>query len=330
MVEIRAFGTLDGKTVHEAVLEDGPVRLSILSYGAVTRDWRVGEVPVVLGFDDFDHYPAHSKSFGIIAGRVANRIAHGRFTLGGKDYQLATNDGSHHLHGGDVGLGRRIWDMEADQAANAVRLTYRSPDGEDGYPGAVDFEVVVRLKGNDVVYEMRAMPSCETPINLAQHSYYNLDGRSDVLGHRMWMDADRYTPVDDGLIPTGALDPVAGTRLDFRQMAEVGALDPQRQGIDLNLILNEGRDVKAPAARLEGGSSGLALEMWTDQSGIQVFNAPQMDIPVPGLDGLSYGPFAGICLEAQAWPDALNQSGFPPILTSPDAPYRQDLRVRIR
>lgn len=328
MVEIRRFGSLEGREVREAVLEDGNVRLSVLDYGCVTRDWRVGDTPMVLGFDEFDHYPAHSRSFGIVAGRVANRTAFGRFTLDGEAYRLPTNNGAHHLHGGVVGLGRRIWGMETDSAANAVRLSYRSPAGEEGYPGSVDFEVVIALDGHTVTYDMAGRPDRRTPINLAQHNYYNLGGGGDVLAHRLWLAASRYTPVDEGLIPTGAVAPVDGLRMDFREEAEIGANDPGREGIDLNLVLDDDRDPAAPAARLKG--AGRVLELWTDQPGIQIFDAPAMAIPVPGLGGRRYGAFAGICLEAQAWPDALNKPHFPQIVASPESPYRQKLKVRIR
>lgn len=329
MVRIRKVAELDGAAVNEAVLADGDVRLAVLNYGCVTRDWRVRDIPVVLGFDEFDHYPLHSRSFGIIAGRVANRTAFGRFSLDGKDYQLAIGKPPHHLHGGQVGLGRRIWQMEADSAANAIRLSYHSPDGEEGYPGNVDFTVTIGLHNNDVTYDMAASTDRPTPVNLAQHNYYNLSGTGDILDHRLQLAASRYTPVDDTLIPTGALEEVSGTHMDFREATAIGSIDRKRKGIDLNLVLDEGRDPDKPAAELSGPDTGLTLQMWTDQKGVQVFNAPQMDIPVPGLDGRHYGPFGGICLEAQAWPDALNQPDFPSIIVDPDSPYHQHLKIRI-
>ena len=321
------FGTLHGQQVVRAVLEAGNTRVAILNYGAVTQDWLVNGRHVVLGFDRFEDYPAHSRSFGIIAGRVANRTALGRFSLNGRDYQLATNNGAHHLHGGDVGLGRRVWGMERDSAANALRLTYRSPDGEDGYPGAVDFTVTITLTGTTLTYDMQAMPDRETPINLAQHNYYNLGG-GDVLGHRIWLDATGYTPVDDGLIPTGQIASLAGTHFDYRSPVAIGEADPNGYGVDLNFVLNDSRDPARPAARVVG-PDGLTLQLHTDQPGLQVFNAPVMDIPVPGLDGATYGRFGGLCLEAQHFPDSLNTAQFPSIICSPAHPYRQILRVQI-
>ncbi|MEO1550658.1 MAG: aldose epimerase family protein [Pseudomonadota bacterium] len=328
---IRQIGTHQGKPVLEAVLHSDSAQVSVLNYGCVIRDWRVQAqdrtVPVVLGFERFEAYPEHSKSFGIIAGRVANRTAFGRFTLEGKAYQLACNNGAHHLHGGTVGLGRRLWEMERDGAD--VVLRYASPDGEDGYPGAVAFEVRMGLHGHQLEMEITGRPDRPTPINLAQHNYYNLDGAGDVRGHLLQIAASQYTPVDEGLIPTGERRPVAGTPLDFRALTPVGQNDPLREGIDLNLVLDPTRDRHAPSALLRSEASGLCLKLWTDEPGLQLFTAPKMDIPVPGLDGVHYGPFAGLCLEAQHFPDSLNRPEWPHIVATPDAPYHQRLVVEI-
>lgn len=327
---ISKFGTHNGQDVLRATLSDGDVSVNILNYGCVTQDWRVplngARVPVVLGFEAFEDYPAHSRSFAIIAGRVANRTKLGRFELDGVTYQLPTNNGPNHLHGGNLGLGRRLWTIEAD-GDRAVRLTYHSPDGEENYPCAVDFTVDIRLDGRAVTYEMSGVPDGRTPINLAQHSYYNLGG-PDILGHRLQLTASRYTPVDDTLIPTGEVLPVADTHFDFTQGAVIGALAGAEAGIDLNFVLDDERDRTAPAVRLDH-ENGLSLRMWTDQPGIQVFNAPQMEIAVPGHDGQIYGNFSGLCLEAQKFPDALSNPQFPTVICSPDAPYHQKLVVEI-
>jgi len=324
------FGKFDGRDVTRATLTDGDVAVSILNYGCITQDWRVPlggtRVPVVLGFEQFEDYPEHSRSFGIIAGRVANRTALGRFELGGIAYQLPINNGPNHLHGGLRGLGRRLWTMEAD-GPRSVQLSYHSPDGEEGYPGAVDFNILITLEGRALTYVMTGVPDRATPINLAQHSYYNLNA-AHVLDHKLHLTAAHYTPVDDTLIPTGQIDPVAGTHFDFRKPAAIGDLDPRRTGIDLNMVLDADRDTTAPAAILEA-PNGLSLKLWTDQPGIQLFNAPEMTIAVPGLAGQRYGHFSGLCLEAQKFPDALNQPHFPSIICTPDAPYHQKLTVEI-
>lgn len=328
---ISKFGSFDGEDVMRAVLEDGDVSVNILNYGAVTQDWRVplngARRSVVLGFEEFNDYPKYSRSFGIIAGRVANRTKHGRFALDGVTYQLPVNPAGHHLHGGDRGLGKRLWNIEAD-GSRAVRLTYRSEDGEEGYPGSVEFKLDVRLDGNAVTYEMKAQPDRRTPINLAQHSYYNL-GEGDVLDHKIRIPASTYTAVDEELIPTGELASVAGTHFDFRQAVTFGEIDPERLGIDLNLVLDDARDISAPAVEMSHGN-GSSLTLWTDQPGVQVFNAPQMQVPVPGLNGKDCGPFSGLCLEAQHFPDSLNHDHFPSIIHSPDRPYHQRLVVEIK
>ncbi|MEM9198691.1 MAG: aldose epimerase family protein [Pseudomonadota bacterium] len=321
------FGRHDGQEIRDAVLEDGPTRIAVLNYGCVIRDWRLDGVPMVLGFDGFEAYPAHSPSFGIMAGRVANRIAGGRFILNGATHQLSQNIPPNHLHGGHVGLGRRVWKMEVDSAARAVQLTYRSPEGEEGYPGAVDFAVTFQLRDGRLICDMTGRPDRPTPINLAQHNYYNLAGAGDSRDHRLQVAADRYLPVSAGLIPTGEIAPVDGTMFDFRTARTVAAADPDAIGHDHNLCLIAGRDPAEPAAELT--ASGRRLRLWTDQPGLQLYTGSKLGPPVPGLDGQRYGPFAGLCLEAQGWPDAVNWPGFPSIIATPEAPYRQRLEVEI-
>ena len=180
----RMFGRLDAGAVDEITLESADAAVSILSLGCVLRDWRVqGQgrtLPVVLGFPRIEDYRDHARSHGVIAGRIANRTRHGQLTLEGREYQLTRNEAGHHLHGGKTGLGKRIWDMEADIGANAVILRYHSPDGEEGYPGRVDFTVTMRLVGPRLSYELEGLPDRMTPVSLAQHAYYNLDGGGSV------------------------------------------------------------------------------------------------------------------------------------------------------
>lgn len=326
------IGTHDGHQVEEVRLDSGKARVSIMSYGAVIRDWRVPaggrDVPCVLGFDDFAPYPQHSKSFGIIAGRVANRTARGRFTFDGVEYQLPINNGPNHLHGGPKGLGKVLWAIEED-GTDAVILRYHSPDGEMGYPGAVDFEVRFALDGTRLTCDMKGDPDRPTPVNLAQHNYYNLNGSGDILDHRLWIDAPDYTPVDDTQIPTGEILSVEGTPMDFRKPALIGEVDPNREGADHNVVLAPGRDPARPAAELASDRTGLRLTMWTDQPGIQLFTAKPMEIGVPGHDHAHYGPFGGVCLEPQHFPDSLNHPEWPSIIATPDDPYRQHLVMDI-
>lgn len=333
MTTVKTIGTHQGRGVDEVVLDSGEARIAVMNYGCVIRDWRVpaqgGEVPCVLGFEDFAPYPEHSKSFGIIAGRVANRTARGQFTLAGQKFQLPVNNGPNHLHGGPEGLGKRLWEMELD-GPNAVILRYFSPDGEMGYPGAVDFVVRFALEHATLRCRITGHPDRPTPINLAQHNYYNLGSTDTVLDHHLRVSAARYTPVDDTQIPTGVFAPVAETVLDFRTEARVGDVDPAGSGADHNLVLDADRDPAEPAARLTAPDTGLTLKLWTDQPGIQLFTAKPMHITHPGHDGTLYGPFGGLCLEPQHFPDSLNQPDWPSIICTPDAPYQQELSLQIR
>lgn len=329
MVQIRSFGAHEGQKITEATLTSRQASVAILNYGCVVRDWRVNvddrTIPVVLGFEEFAHYPKHSPSFGIIAGRVANRTARGRFRLNGQEYHLPINDGVNHLHGGILGLGRRVWNMETD--ANSVRLTYHSPSGEEGYPANVDFTVVFSLNGTALTCEMTGIPDAPTPINLAQHSYYNLNGSGDVRNHIVKIAASEYTPTDATQIPTGEILPVQGTRYDYTNQTSSTLNDKECFGVDMNLVLERNLPVDAPKAIVKG--QDLTLRLWTDELGLQLFNAPDMNVPVAGIGGRKYGPFAGLCLEAQHFPDSLNQPNWPSIICTPETPYHQKLIVDI-
>ncbi len=231
----RKFGQFERRAVDEVTLESADAAVSILSFGCILRDWRVdgpdGTLPMVLGFPEMDAYDRFSRSHGAIVGRIANRTRDARFDLEGRTYELTPNHGPnnrHHIHGGATGLGRRIWDMETEAGGNAVHLSYASPDGEEGYPGAVRFDVAYRLEGPRLICEMRGVPDRPTPINLAHHAYFNLGGGGTVKDHALWVDAEAYTPLDADLIPLGTIEPVEGTTLDFREAREIGDT-PHRQ-----------------------------------------------------------------------------------------------------
>lgn len=318
-MSIETFGTYRGQPVHRATLASDAVTLSLLSWGALVQSWQVatpgGPVEATLGFETFDPYPQHSRSFGIVAGRIANRVRDGRFILDGKTYQLDLNKGAHHLHGGAEGLGRQLWSMEAD--GSRARLTLTSPDGEMGYPGTVAFTVDIVLDGATVTFDMTGVPDRPTPIALAQHSYYALGG--PVAEHVLMVAADRTTVTDADNVPTGPLAPVAGTWLDFRAPRAIADTK-----LDTNFCLTAG----APAATLAGRD--LALTLATDKPGLQVYTAHDFpQIPVPGLNGAHYGPWAAVALEAQDWPDSVNHDTFPDVIATPDRPYRQTTSVTI-
>ncbi len=333
MIQKKLFGEYEGRKVERAVLETDKAQVSILAFGCATQDWIIsrgaGDLRVLQGFATMDEYRTKSASHGIIAGRVANRIAGAMFDLEGKTYHLTTKSGPHSLHGGIVGLGKRIWNMDTDSDANSVRLTYASPDGEEGYPGSVAFSVTITLDGSKLVWEMSGQPDRATPINLAQHNYYNLNGAGTALDHVLQVDAENYTPTDDLLIPDGTIKSVEGTRYDFRQAVAMRSIDPQGFGVDMNLVLRAGRNSSIAAATAVGDKSGVVMKVWTDQPAIQAYNSVMAKDGVKGLSGVEYGKFSGLCLEAQHFPDAVHHANFPSIYRTPENPYYQYYAVDI-
>jgi len=326
-ISTRAFGAYDGKRVDAFTLtSDTGVEVDIIGYGVVVRDWKVpvkGGAPrtVVLGFEDFDSYPAHSPHFGSLAGRVANRISTGSFELDGKTYTLDRNEGGNTLHGGPNGLGRQVWDGEVDNAQNAVRFRFTSPDGAAGFPGRVDFTATYRLKGNRLKLELTGHPDRRTPVSLVQHQYFNLGTGPDVLDHHVTLNASARSAVGADLIPTGAILPVKGEDHDFRKGKTLRRTDGTPIECDLNLVLATGRNHAEPVATVVAPEKDLTLKLWTDRPAVQLYNSVWTNVPVPGLGGRRYGRYSGLCLEDQMYPDALHQAHFPSIIVSPDQPY---------
>ncbi len=314
-------------------LEDGDVALSILNLGAITRGWwvpcRGQSVPVVLGYDDPEAYRSDPNYLGVVAGRVANRVAGSAFLLGGQTFQLTANEGANHLHGGKMGLSRRLWQMDKDSAERRVELRYTSPDGEEGYPGEARFRIEIALSGNVVTYLMEAQVDRPTPINLAQHNYYNLLVHGDIWDHHLTCEADRFTPTDDTLIPTGQIELVDGTCLDYRAGAKLNANDPNHEGTDINLVLPRGFGGVNPAATVRA-PNGVTLRMWSDQPGLQFYTGTALNGIAPAHDAQSIAPFGGLCLEPQGFPNAINLPSFPSIVVTPDQPYCQVLKVEIK
>lgn len=318
-------GSFNGSPVRAATLasSDG-VSVRILSYGCVLQSWLVPDTAgtpgeATLGFPDFASYPANAeRAFGIVAGRVANRIRDGRFELGGTRYEVDRNKGPHHLHGGSGGIGRQNWTLDVD--GRTARLTHTSPDGAMGYPGGVEFVVDITLDGHTVTFDMTGVPDQPTPIALAQHSYYLLGG--PVSAHMLQVNGARYTEVDDLVVTTGRILDVAGTALDFRTPRVIDDTE-----IDINFCLDT-VGAGTVAGTLEGADFRLTIA--TDRPGLQVYNSFDMpEVAEPGHGGTRYGPFAGVALEAQDWPGAINHAHFPPVVASPDAPYRQTTSVTI-
>ena len=317
----------DSGQIEQVHLTAGDVSLTLLTLGCITQDWRLplggARTSVVLGYADPRAYLDNRASLGIIAGRVANRIAGSRFELDGKVHHLMPNDGPNHLHGGPDGLSHRIWNVDRDGARRA-RFTYVSPDGEGGYPGNVECVVEVSLTGHTVTYDMAATPDRPTPINLAQHNYYAL-ASGPCHDQTLMIAASNYTPTGPDLIPTGQIAPLDGAAFDFRKPRSLAAADPECHGIDHNYVLDL---IDGPAARLTA-TTGLTLEMETDQPGLQLYTATHLAPFATPLSGQQHAFFAGLCLEPQGFPNAVNEPGFPSIIATPDCPYRQVLRVTI-
>jgi aldose 1-epimerase len=282
---------------------------------------------VVLGFDNLAQYVKGHPCFGCTVGRVANRIAKGRFTLDGKTYSLVINNGPNHLHGGNKGFDKKVWKGEA-QAGAAVKFSYTSADGEEGYPGTVAASVTMSLTdANELRLDYRATTDSATPVNLTNHSYFNLAGHGDVLRHELMIAADNYTPFDSTQIPTGEIKPVKGTPLDFTKPMAVGSrlsqLHTVPPGYDHNFVLNGGGKHLALAARVYEPESGRVMEVMTTETGVQLYTANGMDGSLVGKYGVAYPRHGGLCLETEHFPDSVNQPGFPSIILRPDQIYRQ-------
>jgi aldose 1-epimerase len=331
------------KTVRFGQLADGsPVDLftltnacglvcKITNYGTIItelhvpdRAGRLGDI--VLGFDNLAQYLAGHPYFGCTTGRVANRVSNGRFTLDGKTYKLAINNQTNHLHGGVKALDKAVW-MAAPQTGASVRFTHLSPDGEEGYPGNLALAVLMTLTDdNDLVIDYTATTDKPTPVNLTNHSYFNLAGTGDVLGYELQVFADFHTPSNDDLIPTGEIRLVAGTPLDFREARPIGSrfaeLAGTPQGYDNNFVLRGASATPALAARVFEPGSGRVMEVLTTEPGIQLYTGNFLDGSLTGKRGVVYRQHTGFCLETQHFADAVNQPHFPSIILRPGQTYR--------
>ncbi len=311
---------------------DHGVQVKITNYGGiivslVTPDRTGKPDDIVLGFDTLAEYLAPHPFFGALVGRFANRIAEGKFTLKGKQYELVTNAGGNHLHGGNKGFDKVVWDAEMAGVDDAVslRLTYLSKDGEEGYPGNLNVEVTYTLTNdNELRVDYAATTDQATILNLTNHSYFNLAGRGNNLNHVMMINADRFTPVSDKLVPTGELRSVEGTPLDFRQPTRIGdrieADDEQIRfggGYDHNWVVNgEAGDLRL-AARVTEPTSGRVLEVYTTQPGVQFYSGNMMPKTITGRGGMVYPWRGAVCLETQHFPDSPNHPEFPTVVLEP-------------
>jgi aldose 1-epimerase len=332
------FGTTkDGKAVDRYTLTNSHgVEVRAMTYGGIITSIRVPDrtgamTDVVLGFDTLDGYLTDHPYFGAIVGRYGNRIAKGQFTLDGRTYKLATNNGPNHLHGGIRGFDKMVWTARSVEGAEGVgvALTRVSPDGEEGYPGNLNATVTYTLTDrNELIVRYQATADKATPVNLTQHTYFNLAGGGDILGHEVMLNADRYTPVDATLIPTGELTPVQGTPFDFRRRTAIGARikqdDPQLKngnGYDHNWVLNRTGAGLQVAARVVEPKTGRTLEVATTEPGVQFYSGNFLDGTIKGKGGAVYNLRNGLCLETQHFPDSPNHPNFPTSILKPGDSY---------
>lgn len=312
------FGTFEGQSVERVTISGGGLTVKILNWGATIQDMRLEghAAPLVLGFDRFEDYPNHSQYFGSTVGRYANRIANGRAEVAGDEVQLDRNQPTgHHLHGGHSGISHRLWQID-EVASDFVRLSISDKDGQSGYPGNCSITCEYRLRADgtlDVTYQSQT--DRPTLANIAHHSYFNLDGSDDVYDHRFMIMADHYLPVGDDLIPTGEIADVEGTVFDLKDVKSISSLGGFTD-FDHNYCVSKERTASKHVASVEG-TSGVALDVFSGEPGVQFYSGGSIKVGLLGLDGRTYKKGAGFCLETQIWPDAPNHEGFPNAILMP-------------
>lgn len=333
-VQKQAFGRLpDGQKIDLYVLTNTHgMRARVMTYGATLVSLEVPDrdgciADITLGHDSLEGYITDSPYFGSTVGRYANRIAGGRFVLDGITYTLAKNDDANHLHGGIRGFDKVVWEAEPVRKDRevGVRFSYLSPDGEEGYPGNLSCRVTYLLTEDDELkIQYEATTDKPTHVNLTHHSYFNLAGQGagDILSHELMINADKYTPVDEGLIPTGKLRDVAGTPMDFRKPHAIGERIAQVPGgYDHNFVLLSRGEELALAARVYAPSTGRVMEVYTTEPGIQFYSGNFLDGSITGKAGKTYPKHAGFCLEPQHFPDSPNKPNFPSTVLRPGETY---------
>lgn len=344
-VSQRPFGTSpDGKPVTLYTLRNANgVEAEISNYGGIVTSLKVPDRhgnlgDVVLGYDNLDGYLKDSPYFGALIGRYGNRIARGHFTLDGHTYTLATNNYPNALHGGLKGFDKVVWDAKplATPAGPALELHYVSADGEEGYPGTLDVTAVYTLtKDNGLRLEYTATTDKDTVVNLTHHSYFNLAGWGNILGHEVMIPADRFTPVDATLIPTGELRPVAGTPFDFRRPTAIGArinADDEQlkfgQGYDHNWVINKPAGKMGLMARVYEPTTGRVMEVFSTEPGLQFYSGNFLDGSITGKDRRVYQFRNGFCMEPQHFPDSPNHPKFPSVVLRPGQVYQNTILYR--
>jgi len=329
-----SFGNYESKQVTEYTLTNGNgVQVSIINYGGTVtkiivpdKDEKMGDV--VLGFDSLTGYLQKGDPyFGSLVGRYANRIANAKFTLDGKEYSLAGNDHGNSLHGGNKGFDKVWWQIEKKSDSSLV-LTYNSKDGEEGYPGNLNVQVVYTLSSDDALrIDYTATTDKATPVNLTNHCYFNLSAGKDptIENHELWLNADKFTPVNDQLIPTGEIADVKNTPMDFTSTKKIGRdIQQVKEGYDHNWVLNKNGSALEKVASLYDPGSGRFMEVFTTEPGLQFYSGNFLDGTLTGTKGQTkYGLHGALCLEAQHFPNSPNQSSFPNTILKPGDQYQQ-------
>jgi aldose 1-epimerase len=336
------FGTApDGTPVKLFTLRNGNgVEARIMSYGGTVVSLKVpdknGQMgDVVLGYDDLQGYIQNSPYFGCLVGRYGNRIANGKFSLNGVTYTLATNNGPNHLHGGLKGFDKVVWRGRVYESAvgPALELVYVSTDGEEGYPGNLTVKAVYTVTAkNELRLDFTAITDKDTVVNLTHHSYFNLAGKGDVLGHEVYINSDKFTPVSETLIPTGELRAVAGTPFDFRKPTTIGARINQDEqqlkfgnGYDHNWVVNKKAGELALVARVFEPTSGRVMEVLSTEPATQFYTGNFLDGTITGKGGWVYQIRNGFCFEPQHYPDSPNQPAFPTTVLKPGQTYHNTI-----
>ncbi|TPW30720.1 aldose epimerase family protein [Pararhizobium mangrovi] len=315
------FGTTStGEPVHRVQLSAGGLTANIITWGAAVQDLRLSghAHPLVLGYPDFASYERFSPHFGATPGRFAGRIDRGRFTLDGETVQLDRNEGENHLHGGTRGTSRRVWTI-ADLSGDSVRLELDDPDGHAGYPGDCRLSCTYTLTpAGALAVTLTAETDRPTIVNLTNHSYFTLDDSASIVDHELEMAAEAYLPTRPDQIPTGEIRSVDGTPFDFRRMRPIRLEEDGEQVLyDHAFCLSRERGPVRRVASVRSPRSGVRLDVSTSEPGLVFYMGFKLKENAPGLDGMPYGPCAGLCLEAQGWPDAPNHSAFPSVVLRP-------------
>ena len=344
-VTTQTFGKLpDGRQVHLFTLRNSKgTEARIMNYGGIIVSLKVADRngkfgDVVLGYDNLDGYLKESPYFGAMIGRYGNRIAKGKFTLNDKTYTLATNNDQNHLHGGIKGFDKVLWipTIIARADGPSLKLQYTSVDGEEGYPGNLSVTAIYTLtEDNAIKLEYTATTDKATVVNLTQHSYFNLAGKGDILGHEVMMPADRFTPVDETLIPTGELKPVEGTPFDFRKPTTIGARIEQAdeqlkfgKGYDHNWVFSKATGQFTTLAVVTEPTTGRMLEVLSTEPGLQFYSGNFLDGKLVGKAGWAYQFRNGFCMEPQHFPDSPNKPNFPTVVLKPGQVYKNTIMFR--